>query len=111
MSLSFVSRLCTLPLPLHPFEKYKDITKEWFVNAIIIFMSIFFVSDKNDYICQFIIYLIIKVVFAEISFLYFCLGASKSSRLAQLIKWCGDDFNGCLIFDESHKAKHFIPVC
>ena len=34
---------------------------------------------------------------------------SKKSRLDQLIKWCGDGFDGCLIFDECHKAKHFIP--
>ncbi|XP_057302346.1 uncharacterized protein LOC130636592 isoform X2 [Hydractinia symbiolongicarpus] len=33
----------------------------------------------------------------------------KSSRLDQLIKWCNKDFDGCLIFDECHKAKHFLP--
>ena len=34
----------------------------------------------------------------------------KHSRLKQLINWCGStDFDGCLIFDECHKAKHFIP--
>ena len=34
----------------------------------------------------------------------------KHSRLKQLIDWCGgSDFDGCLIFDECHKAKHFIP--
>ncbi|XP_071949493.1 uncharacterized protein [Antedon mediterranea] len=37
--------------------------------------------------------------------------SNKQSRLDQLIKWCGgkDSFDGCLIFDECHKAKHFIP--
>ncbi|XP_072033726.1 uncharacterized protein [Amphiura filiformis] len=34
----------------------------------------------------------------------------RRSRLDQLIKWCGGDkFDGCLIFDECHKAKHFVP--
>ncbi|XP_071502207.1 uncharacterized protein [Diadema antillarum] len=34
----------------------------------------------------------------------------RQSRLQQLIDWCGGDrFDGCLIFDECHKAKHFIP--
>lgn len=34
-----------------------------------------------------------------------------SSRLDQLVKWCGGElFDGCLIFDECHKAKNFIPV-
>jgi hypothetical protein len=35
---------------------------------------------------------------------------SASSRLQQLVQWCGGpDFQGCLVFDESHKAKNFIP--
>ncbi|XP_033119248.1 protein FORGETTER 1-like isoform X2 [Anneissia japonica] len=38
------------------------------------------------------------------------ISSSKQSRLDQLIKWCGNDsFDGCLIFDECHKAKHFVP--
>ncbi|CAH3034332.1 unnamed protein product [Porites lobata] len=37
-------------------------------------------------------------------------GANRQSRLQQLIDWCGgEQFNGCLIFDECHKAKHFVP--
>lgn len=32
----------------------------------------------------------------------------KKKRLQQLIEWCGADFDGCLVFDESHKAKNFI---
>ncbi|XP_041357018.1 protein FORGETTER 1-like [Gigantopelta aegis] len=36
--------------------------------------------------------------------------STRTSRLQQLIKWCGgEDFDGCLIFDECHKAKNFIP--
>ena len=38
-------------------------------------------------------------------------GHSKKSRLKQLIDWCGGEtFDGCLVFDECHKAKNFIPV-
>ncbi|EDO43447.1 predicted protein, partial [Nematostella vectensis] len=37
-------------------------------------------------------------------------GGSRQTRLQQLMDWCGGEtFDGCLIFDESHKAKHFIP--
>ena len=36
---------------------------------------------------------------------------SKQSRLQQLVTWCGgEEFNGCLVFDECHKAKNFVPV-
>eukprot|EP01134_Creolimax_fragrantissima_P008498 CFRG8498T1 len=32
---------------------------------------------------------------------------ARPARLEQIIKWCGgEDFDGCLIFDESHKAKN-----
>jgi hypothetical protein len=32
----------------------------------------------------------------------------KKRRLDQLIEWCGgEEFDGCLIFDECHKAKNF----
>ncbi|CAM9618424.1 unnamed protein product [Scytosiphon promiscuus] len=35
-------------------------------------------------------------------------GSSKKSRLEQLADWCGgEDFEGCLVFDEAHKAKNF----
>lgn len=41
----------------------------------------------------------------------FLPGTNRQSRLQQLIDWCGgEQFNGCLIFDECHKAKHFVPV-
>ncbi|XP_026279435.1 protein strawberry notch isoform X2 [Frankliniella occidentalis] len=32
------------------------------------------------------------------------------SRLKQLIDWCGDNFDGCIIFDECHRAKNLCPV-
>ena len=39
------------------------------------------------------------------------LGSGKQTRLQQLVNWCGGDtFDGCLIFDECHKAKNFVPV-
>ena len=35
---------------------------------------------------------------------------SRQSRLQQLLDWCGGaDFEGCLVFDECHKAKNFVP--
>ena len=37
-------------------------------------------------------------------------GGQSKSRLQQLVDWCGGSgFSGCLIFDECHKAKNFIP--
>ena len=39
-----------------------------------------------------------------------CAGSQSRSRLQQLVSWCGgESFDGCLIFDECHKAKNFIP--
>lgn len=33
------------------------------------------------------------------------------SRLKQLVQWCGgEDFDGCIVFDECHKAKNLCPV-
>uniref|UniRef100_A0A1A9W185 Helicase C-terminal domain-containing protein n=1 Tax=Glossina brevipalpis TaxID=37001 RepID=A0A1A9W185_9MUSC len=32
------------------------------------------------------------------------------SRLKQLLQWCGEDFDGLIIFDECHKAKNLSPV-
>ena len=42
------------------------------------------------------------------------IGGSQSSgqfrtRIAQLIQWCGDDFDGVIIFDECHRAKNLVP--
>merc|ERR1719220_2911014 len=36
-------------------------------------------------------------------------GASTRSRLKQVLHWCGDDFDGVIIFDECHKAKNLCP--
>lgn len=30
------------------------------------------------------------------------------SRLEQLLAWCGEQFDGCIIFDECHKAKNLV---
>ena len=32
-----------------------------------------------------------------------------AGRLEQLVRWCGDGFDGCLLFDESHCAKNLLP--
>ncbi|GMS88138.1 hypothetical protein PENTCL1PPCAC_10313, partial [Pristionchus entomophagus] len=31
------------------------------------------------------------------------------SRLKQLIQWLGVDFDGCIVFDECHRAKNLVP--
>ncbi|XP_053616907.1 protein strawberry notch [Plodia interpunctella] len=53
------------------------------------------------------------VVFTTYSAL---IGETQSSttkyrtRLKQLLQWCGEDFDGCIVFDECHKAKNLCPV-
>lgn len=42
-------------------------------------------------------------------------GSSKDSkkyksRLQQLLQWCGEDFDGLIIFDECHRAKNICPT-
>ncbi len=32
------------------------------------------------------------------------------TRLQQVVDWCGGStFDGCIVFDECHKAKNFVP--
>ncbi|KAK3855126.1 hypothetical protein Pcinc_038450 [Petrolisthes cinctipes] len=53
------------------------------------------------------------VLFATYSAL---IGESSSgqgkykTRLKQILNWCGDDFDGCIVFDECHRAKNLSPV-
>ena len=31
-------------------------------------------------------------------------------RLQQVVDWCGGpSYDGCIVFDECHKAKNFVP--
>lgn len=30
--------------------------------------------------------------------------------MSQIVDWCGSDFDGCIVFDECHKAKNLIPA-
>lgn len=32
------------------------------------------------------------------------------SRLKQLLQWCGEDYDGVIVFDECHKAKNLCPT-
>ena len=32
------------------------------------------------------------------------------SRLSQIVSWLGNDFDGCIVFDECHKSKNLIPT-
>lgn len=53
------------------------------------------------------------VIFATYSSL---IGESHTSsnkyrtRLKQLLHWCGEDFDGVIVFDECHKAKNLCPA-
>lgn len=53
------------------------------------------------------------VVFSTYSAL---IGESNSangkykSRLKQLLQWCGEDFDGLIVFDECHRAKNLCPT-
>jgi hypothetical protein len=55
------------------------------------------------------------IIFVTYSSLIAGAGARKKkkkkqaqSRLEQLLRWCGDDFDGCLLFDECHRAKNYV---
>ncbi|XP_043289667.1 protein strawberry notch isoform X2 [Venturia canescens] len=37
-------------------------------------------------------------------------GGKYKSRLKQLMQWCGDDFDGLIVFDECHRAKNLCPT-
>ncbi|XP_014204791.1 protein strawberry notch-like [Copidosoma floridanum] len=37
------------------------------------------------------------------------LGTKYTSRLKQLVQWCGEDFDGLIVFDECHRAKNLCP--
>jgi len=37
-------------------------------------------------------------------------GGKYGTRLKQLLHWCGDDFDGCIVFDECHRAKNLCPT-
>mmetsp|Transcript_34732 Transcript_34732/g.107439 ORF Transcript_34732/g.107439 Transcript_34732/m.107439 type:complete len:553 (-) Transcript_34732:1352-3010(-) len=50
------------------------------------------------------------VIFATYSLLV-SGGKEKKHRLNQLVKWCGgESFQGCIMFDEAHKAKNLYPT-
>lgn len=36
-------------------------------------------------------------------------GGKYKTRLKQLLHWCGEDFDGAIIFDECHRAKNLCP--
>ena len=48
-----------------------------------------------------------------VMFLTYASLASSSdaglTRLDQLVAWCGEGFEGLIVFDESHKAKNLVP--
>ncbi|XP_037076560.1 protein strawberry notch homolog 1-like [Pollicipes pollicipes] len=38
------------------------------------------------------------------------VGGKYKTRLKQLLNWCGEDFDGLIVFDECHRAKNLCPV-
>lgn len=49
------------------------------------------------------------VIFSTYSSLISKQASNKNnSRLNQLIQWFDDDYDGVIIFDECHKAKHLV---
>ena len=37
-------------------------------------------------------------------------GGKYKTRLKQLLQWCGEDFDGVIVFDECHRAKNLVPA-
>jgi hypothetical protein len=37
-------------------------------------------------------------------------GGKYNTRFKQLLHWCGEDFDGVIIFDECHRAKNLCPT-
>lgn len=38
-------------------------------------------------------------------------GSRSRTRMQQIVEWCGGaGFDGCLVFDECHKAKNYTPA-
>lgn len=33
-----------------------------------------------------------------------------NTKMAQIVDWCGPDFDGCVVLDECHKAKNLIQA-
>ncbi|XP_055305028.1 protein strawberry notch-like [Sitodiplosis mosellana] len=59
-------------------------------------------SKANGYIKEGVIFSTYSSLIAVQS------GKKKKSRLDQLVQWFGDNFDGVIIFDECHKAKHLV---
>lgn len=60
-------------------------------------------SKENGYIKE-------GVIFSTYSSLISKQSGKNKTRLKQLVQWCGPEFDGCIIFDECHKAKHLVPT-
>ena len=56
--------------------------------------------------------MLIIIIISAKHFIPILAGKScERSRMQQLVQWCGGaNFEGCLVFDECHKAKNFVPV-
>ena len=65
--------------------------------------------DSNETL-QILLYILFQILFLHFRYSAFFLEITPLFRLKQLLHWCGDDFDGCIIFDECHKAKNLCPT-
>ena len=58
-------------------------------------------SSLNGYVKKGVMYATYSALIGESQ-----NGGKYKSRLTQLLHWCGPEFDGCIVFDECHKAKN-----
>ena len=58
-------------------------------------------SQVNNYVKKGVMYATYSALIGESQ--GSCMDAKYKTRLKQLLQWCGEDFDGCIIFDECHR--------
>lgn len=59
-------------------------------------------SSLNGYVKKGVMYATYSALIGEST----SAQGKYKTRLAQLLHWCGPDFDGCIVFDECHRAKN-----
>jgi len=62
-------------------------------------------SQENDNVKRGVIFATYSSLISEST----TVSGKYSSRFGQLVQWCGEDFEGVIVFDECHKAKNLFP--
>ncbi|XP_054166800.1 protein strawberry notch homolog 1-like [Oppia nitens] len=62
-------------------------------------------SEENDKVKRGVIFATYSSLISEST----TLTGKYKSRFGQLVQWCGEDFDGVIVFDECHKAKNLFP--